>query len=261
MSPAPSTLASTQKGPGDEYPPARFAPLRRAPMRKAYPILALAGLGFGILLVARGPGSRVTQDKAQQLRQSAVLIVEQPREHQDLIIRIGAPLTPFLVDHLQAWEKHENPPFWKLFTRLRHGSPDAIQKSLPEDMPDELRCLNAIRAIAYLGTNAAGAVRALIPFLYDERFAPDAAHALASIGPNASEAAPHLAAMLDDQVPWAATALGNIGQAAVEAIPALEYARSNAIAEGPGWFRREVEKALEKIRDASSRSTERPQSD
>ena len=221
-------------------------------MRTTYSVVALAGLGLGILLMAWTLGSRTTQNQTQRLRQSAALIVEQPRAHRYLITSIGAPLTPFLVDQLQTGQRQQNPSFRNPFTRLRHDSSDAVQKGLPEPMSDELRCLNAIRALAYLGTNAAGAVRALIPFLHDERFAPDAAHALASIGPNAREAVPHLAAVLDDQVPWAATALGNIGPAAVKAIPALEYARSNAIAEGPGWFRREVEKALEKIRAAKS---------
>lgn len=232
-------------------------------MHKAYLVYvsALGGLSVVIcLLMAKTSASRVANDEAQQLRQFVAQIMEQPREHRDLIARIGAPLTPFLVDQLQTSPGRQNSPFRKLLTRLQRGLPDSIQEPLPEPMSEELRCLNAIRALAYLGTNAAGAVQALIPYLRDARFAPDAAHALASIGASAREAVPQLAVVLDDEVPWAATALGNIGQAAVEAIPALECAKSNALAEGPGWFRREVEKALEKIRADTPQPIKQPQS-
>src|SRR5438105_14516245 len=92
----------------------------------------------------------------------------------------------------------------ELYTKLHRRSPAALQPFLPEPMSTEQSCLNAIRALAYMGPPAAEAVRTLIPFLRDERFASDAAHALASIGPSAQEAVPELAAALDDQVPWAA---------------------------------------------------------
>jgi len=215
-------------------------------MSKATSVLGLMALAVGVCLVAEEPGSKAPQFQQQQLRHAVGLILRQPRFHRELIQKVGLPLTPLLVKELRAW-RGASSVYSDLYAWLRDKSPVALQRVLPEPISDELRCLNSIRALAYLGRPASGATRTLIPFLRDARFAPDAAHALASIGPGAKQAMPALIAALDDQVPYAATALGNIGLDAIGAVPALDNARSDAVVEGPGWFRREVERALERI--------------
>ena len=215
-------------------------------MSKRTPFLALVALAVGIALVANVPASKAPQSEQQQLRQAVHLILAQPRLHRDLIRKFGPRLTPFLDQELRA-RRGANSFYSDLYVSLHGRLSATMQEFLPDAITDEQRCLNAIRALAYSGPAAAPATHTLIPFLSDARFAPDAAHALASIGPDAHEAVPALIAALDDQVPYAATALGNIGRGAVAAIPALTQARSNAVLEGPGWFRREVEKALGRI--------------
>ncbi len=214
--------------------------------------LSLTSAVLAVSLMAKTAGPIEPQLENRALHRWANLIVAQPRSHRDAIVKIGAPLAPVLVDKLQQCQDSENPLLQNLLAKLHQEAPAMLQRFLPEPMSNELRTLNAIRALAYLGPPAAGATRALIPFLQDERFASDAAHALASIGPEAKDAMPALVAALDDQVPWAATALANMGSTAASAIPALGRARANAIEEGSGWFRREVEKALERIRTGAS---------
>jgi hypothetical protein len=211
-------------------------------MTKATPILGIAALVMGVCL----PMARVSDSRQHQLRHAFDLIITQPRLHRDLIKTFGPQLTPLLVQELRAW-RGANSFYSDLYVSVYRKLPASLQQFFPEPMSDEQRCLNVIRALAYSGRAAASGTHTLIPFLSDPRFAPDAAHALASIGPDAQEAVPALIEALDDQVPYAATALGNIGAGAAAAIPALNQAQSNAVFEGPGWFRREVEKALGRI--------------
>lgn len=217
-------------------------------LRIATSLICLGALVLGAWVKAPSPGSREPKHDGQPLRYWTELIIQQPRAHRELIRKIGTPLAPFLVEQLQ--ESGKGSPVRALYIAFYHHAPAALLRLLPEALEDEQRCLNAIRALAYLGPDGGAAATAVAPFLSDPRFAADAAHALASMGSAAEKAIPQLTAALEDQVPWAATALANAGPAAVEAIPALERARTNAIAEGPGWFRREVERALLRISES-----------
>jgi len=110
----------------------------------------------------------------------------------------------------------------------------------------------AARALSYLGTDAAPAVRELARALHDPEASVRnaAAQALGAIGPAAAPAVSALVTRLADDPDanvrsWSASALGRIGPAAASALPALqkalgearlaiEAARALAAVAGPG---------------------------
>lgn len=171
----------------------------------------------------------------------------QPRQHRKLARRIGPALTPYLIKVIQRSKSHTSDIFQTLYATAYDHAPAIVFPFIPEPISNEQRCVNAIRLLCYMGPEASGAVSGLIPLLSDRRFAADAAQALASIGSSARAAVPKLIEVLDDEVPWVATALGNIGPDAKEAVPALEWVLNKALTDGPGWFRREIERALLQI--------------